>query len=90
MTIKKKLFVALLFICAMLVVVVVSGCNHTDAQSDSKVGPTIKDVSKYCSYGWFDNHEYVIYRVPNGNGCDFGFTHSPNCPCLTNRLETLR
>lgn len=47
----------------------------------------VADISKNCTYGKFDGHEYVIYSIPNGNGTDSGITHSPNCPCKTNKVE---
>ena len=34
------------------------------------------------TYKEFDGHEYVIYHV----GLREGFTHSPNCHCLTNQF----
>lgn len=57
-----------------------------DTQSVNKV----VDISKNCTYGKFDGHEYVIYRVPIGNGTDSGITHSPNCHCKTNKTEVVR
>lgn len=37
------------------------------------------------TYKEFDGHEYVIYHV----GLREGFTHSPNCCCLTNRFNRI-
>lgn len=50
----------------------------------------VVDISKNCTYGKFDGHEYIIYSVPVGNGTDSGITHSPNCPCTTNKMEVVR
>lgn len=55
-----------------------------DTQSVNEV----VDISKNCTYGKFDGHEYVIYSVPVGP--DSGITHSPNCPCMTNKVEVVR
>lgn len=38
------------------------------------------------TYKEFDGHEYVIYHV----GFREGFTHSPNCHCLTNKVEAVK
>ncbi len=38
------------------------------------------------TYKEFDGHEYVIYHV----GIARGFTHSPNCHCLTNKVEVVK
>ena len=37
------------------------------------------------TYKEFDGHEYVIYHV----GLREGFTHSPNCHCLTNQFTRI-
>ena len=38
------------------------------------------------TYKEFDGHEYVIYHV----GLREGFTHSPDCHCLTNKVEVIK
>ena len=38
------------------------------------------------TYMEFDGHEYVIYHI----GSRDGFTHSPNCYCLTNKVEAVK
>ena len=48
----------------------------------------VVDISKNCTYGKFDGHEYVIYSVSVGP--DSGITHSPNCPCMTNKVEVIQ
>lgn len=57
---------------------------------DTQCFKEVADISKNCAYGKFDGHEYVIYSIPNGNGTDSGITHSPDCPCKTNRVEIVQ
>ena len=81
------------FLCGFILTAVFWSVKVTTKNKTSDDIQSVKevvDISKNCTYGKFDGHEYVIYSVPVGNGTDSGITHSPNCSCKTNKTEVVQ